>query len=242
MVSRAGFLAFLLLSAFAMKVVGEFIHEVLGHCLFVQLFGGYIIRVHVAMLWPYELSEVVYGLPQGGFQAWQSALITAGGIVICVLVSFILQGLLLLNKVKATSSSSILFWLSFWTSISPTGYLTIGGITPFGDIQQLIELGVLTQASALLIGLIVFSVSFFSLSKAFKEILLGAKQLKSAKSMRISIAILWLSIPTLATMAMTGLHMPFSVVWLLSISIIPSIVAYTIAPRAWLSKDYASRE
>jgi len=242
MVSRAAFLAFLLLSAFVMKAVGEFIHEVLGHCLFVKLFGGYVIRVYIAMLWPYELSEVVYGSPQSGFQTWQSALITASGIVVCVLASLILQGLLLLNKVKATSSSSILFWLSFWTSISPAGYLIIGGIRPFGDVQQLIELRVLTQTSALLIGLIVFSVSFFSLLRVFKEILLGAKLFQSIKSMRVSVAILWLSIPVLATMAMVGLHMPFSFAWLLPISIIPSIVAYAIAPKAWLSKGCATQE
>ena len=41
-----------------MKVLGEVVHEVMGHGVFVLLFGGDIIRVHIAFLWPYEFSYI----------------------------------------------------------------------------------------------------------------------------------------------------------------------------------------
>ena len=51
--NRVKFLSIFLSIGFIMKILGEVIHEVMGHGLFILLFGGTITRVHIALLWPY---------------------------------------------------------------------------------------------------------------------------------------------------------------------------------------------
>lgn len=138
---RVKFLATFLFLAFVMKIIGEFVHEVMGHGFFVLLFGGKIVRVYISLLWPYELSYIGWN---GNFETWQMPWIDGGGILICLIVSFVLQTLLLLGIVRDWRFLTPLFWLSFWTFLNPTGYLIMGGIKPFGDIAALIREGVLT--------------------------------------------------------------------------------------------------
>ncbi len=56
MKNRMKFLSIFLSIGFIMKILGEVIHEVMGHGLFILLFGGTITRVHISILWPYEPS------------------------------------------------------------------------------------------------------------------------------------------------------------------------------------------
>ena len=55
---RIRFFAEFLTTALVMKIMGEFVHEFMGHGLFVLLFGGRIIQVYLSILWPYELSYI----------------------------------------------------------------------------------------------------------------------------------------------------------------------------------------
>ena len=51
---KVKFFAEFLLMAFFMKIIGEFVHEVMGHGLFVTLRGGgRITEVYLSILWPY---------------------------------------------------------------------------------------------------------------------------------------------------------------------------------------------
>jgi len=47
------------------------------------------------------------------------------------------------------------------------GYLILGGIKPFGDIEQLIKLGYVTQQISLVLGLLLFTIGCYILSKIF---------------------------------------------------------------------------
>ena len=159
---RVKFLVVFTFCAVSMKMVSEFVHEIMGHGFFVFLFGGQITRVFVSFFWPYELSSIEFS---GNFTVWQLTWIQGGGILMCLSVSFLLQILLLVGKVKDWRLMTFLFWLSFWAFINPAGYLILGGIRPFGDVESLIYYGVLSPSMSIVIGLVIFLISFLSLSK-----------------------------------------------------------------------------
>ena len=113
MLNRAQrFVIFFLVIGFCMKIVGEVVHEILGHGLFVILFGGIITDVKISILWPYELSWIHW---QHNIDLTKNELIMihAGGILICLLVSYALQSYLLLQSKLNWKISSLLFWISF---------------------------------------------------------------------------------------------------------------------------------
>ncbi len=202
-----------------MKITGEFVHEVMGHGFFVILFGGKIVRIYISLLWPYELSNIVWN---GNFEAWQMPWIDGGGILVCLIVSCALQIPLLLGIVRDWRFSSPLFWLAFWTFLNPTGYLIMGGIRPFGDVAALIGESALTQGTAIMMGLIIFLAAFFSLSKIFRDILLKVGIIKRNRDLRISLGLFWLLIPLTTAMTLMGLNQPL---FYLPISFIPIILA-----------------
>jgi hypothetical protein len=210
--------------------MSEFVHEVLGHGFFVLLFGGKITRVHISLLWPYTLSGIGYDPPQGGFQNWQKPWINGGGILVCLLVTFVLQTLLYFRRIRDHRLSFILFWLSFWTFLNPTGYLIMGGMRPFGDIWQLINAGVLSQASSIVLGLILFPVSFYSLSKIFKDLILQAGIIENIGELDFFLSLFWLIIPLTTVLALMGLPFLGSSFFIaLPISFIPSILSYKLS-------------
>jgi hypothetical protein len=55
MINLKRFLAVTVLSSYVTTVLAGIIHEVLGHGLFILLFGGKITNVHISFLWPFEL-------------------------------------------------------------------------------------------------------------------------------------------------------------------------------------------
>jgi hypothetical protein len=229
------FLIYFLAFAFLMKVAGEFVHEALGHGLFAILFGGRIVSLNISLLWPYRLSGI--GI-SGNFETWQRPWIDGGGILMCLITSCVIQ-LLLLWKVKNWRFAVPLFWLAFWTFLNPVGYLIIGGIKPFGDIIQLIAEGILSQTSSLAIGLIAFTVAFFSLSRIFKDIVSNVELIQNTRRLSVALSLLWLTIPLLTWMAITGLGFLSSYsLLLLSISFLPSIVAFLVPVNILSSARY----
>jgi hypothetical protein len=188
--------------AFTMKAVGELVHEVMGHGIFVLLFGGEIIHLHISILWPYELSYIEW---TGNFMPWQQTWIAGGGILISLIVSGLIQALLLLNSVKDWRLSTLLRWLAFWTFLNPTVYLIIGGIKPFGDVAYLITDGVLIQSTSLLLGFLLFFVCFFLLSQILINQLLEINVVKTIKEFRIALIIFWTTIPLITAAYCLGL-------------------------------------
>lgn len=94
---KKGFFLRFLVAGFLMKKIAEIIHEIFGHGLFVLLFGGEIVNVHISILWPYELSYINWRLPSTVTHL-QLVWIYAGGIVICLFVSFLVQTFLFLKR------------------------------------------------------------------------------------------------------------------------------------------------
>jgi hypothetical protein len=205
MISWRRFLIVSLFSALAMKIVGEVIHEVLGHGFLILLFGGRIVSLHISILWPYELSYIAW---TGTFTSQQSAWIAGGGILACLIISSILQISLLLNLAKDWRASTPFLWLAFWTAINPAGYLIISGVRPFGDIASLIADDVLTQQSSLLIGLIIFLIAFLSLSKNLTTILSTNGIVKDTSQTRLSLVLFWVTIPIITAITCLGMWLP----------------------------------
>jgi len=206
------FLMVFLPLGFTAKILGEVVHEVMGHGLFVVVFGGRITSISISLIWPYELSHIGFAPPSGGFQPWQ-VLVDGGGILMCLIVSFILQIILLLSLSKRGNwvVSSMLFWLAFWTFINPAGYLVVGGMKPFGDVANLISEGVMTQEIAFILGLLIFLVNLFSLSKILRNVLRKAGVNKEA---RWSIIFFWLIVPLLTLVNVVGEGRPLYIAFL----------------------------
>ena len=160
------FLTVFLSLGFITKILGEVIHELMGHGLFLLAFGGRITNISISLLWPYEMSYIRFAPPSSGFQPWQEVLFYGSGILVCLIVSFILQLVLLLGFSKRANwvVSSMLFWLAFWTFVNSSNYLVVGGIQPFGDVISLISARTITKEIAFILGFLIFLGSFFSLS------------------------------------------------------------------------------
>jgi len=211
-------------AALLMKIAVEFIHEVMGHGFFVLLFGGRIIKIYLSILWPYELSYIRWS---GDFESWQIIWIEGGGILVCTVISIILQALLLSNVSKHWKAMIPLFWLAFWTFLNPAGYLILGGISPFGDVAALIARGALTRTSSILLGLVIFLGSFISISKSLCDILRKVNMLREPRTLRLSLTIFWLIIPSITLLYCLRAEQPFQCVGIAgTLSLLPAIIAF----------------
>jgi len=217
-----------------MKIIAEFVHEVCGHGLFVLLFGGEITSVYISVSWPYELSRIGWSLPTTVTSA-QMTWIYGGGILACLCVSFLIQVFLILKKQISWYFVITLFWLAFWMLINSTGYLLIGGLTPFGDIQELIKLGILTNPLSLTLGVILFIAGFVVLSWILREILVEEFHLRKAS---LGVTLFWLIIPVLGAVMLASPERSFQVAYL-PLMFIPSLLSFIIEYFLVLSKQEA---
>jgi len=208
-----------LITGFAMKIVGETVHELLGHGSFVLLFGGQVTDFYISLLWPVEFSYVGWSLPSASLV--QRAFIISGGILVSSILSYSIQTLLLLKQFR-WSLSVPLFWLSFWCYINATGYLIIGGVSPFGDVEELIHIGVTTSYLAAIIGTVLFLAGFFF----FSEILRRTLTTFLKEEARFGILAFWCIIPVLVTLTLLGREM-FHIVLVLA-SLIPILLSYLL--------------
>jgi hypothetical protein len=224
-------------TAFLTKIAGEFVHELMGHGIFILLFGGEIVKVHISLLWPYDFSSIWWS---GNFETWQMALTTAGGIIVSLLVSFLFQALLLLRRIKDWRLLTVSFWFSFWTFLNPTGYLVVGGIRPLGDVAALISQGALTQTTSLLMGVMIFAIAFFSISKILADLLINTAAIRKAKSLHSALGLFWLTIPIATLLMCIGTRQPlYDLAVFTVISCLPSLIAFVTFPM--LTKELNSR-
>ncbi len=183
------FLITFLASGYLMKLLSEFIHE-FGHGILVIIFGGRILEIFISPFWPLQLSWIRWSLP-ANIGDPELSIIYAGGIILCLTVSFSLQIFLILNRFSWFPSLP-LAWLGFWCFLNGTGYLILGGLAPFGDIKKLIGFGCLTQLSSLTLGLGIFTAGFIMLSKILFNIF---SELFSPEASRLAVSFFWMQIP-----------------------------------------------
>jgi len=223
------FIIFFVIVGLVMKMVSEVIHEVIGHGTFIAIFGGSIQDVYISILWPYELSYITPLWPTTLTDS-QLAFFYYGGIIFSLAVSFALQ-LLLFRKGGGNLWLQLsLFWLAFWCLLSATGYLVVGGLSPFGDMMWLISHRFINPIAAILVGTLVFLPCFFLLQPILRRNL--AKVFTETKA-RLAVSAFWLSVPIVATLAILGRGTLPALVFL-PISLIPlalSLVAGYWSPR-----------
>jgi hypothetical protein len=222
-------LAFFVAVGLIMKVAAEVMHEVGGHGFYVLLFGGRILGVYISLLWPLESSYVWWSLPDLGSS--ERALVMGGGILNCVIVSFILQLFLFLRPRPWRLAVSLL-WFSFWNYISSAGYLLSGGFGAFGDVAELIEMGFLTGVSSLLLGLAVFIVGYILLSIVLRRLL---RSLVSAKKFGYTVAGFWLTTALIVTLTVFNPQVKASPA-LIPVGFIPALL-WLVLERLWRRKD-----
>jgi hypothetical protein len=217
------FLIVFVIAGFVTKVVAEVMHEVFGHGSFVLLFGGQITSVDISLVWPYDFSRINWSFPNG-ISSIQMAWVYAGGILVCLCLSFLFQVFLIIKKEVAWYSAVTLFWLAFWTFISSTGYLIIGGLAPFGDIYELIKLGALTRFLSLSIGLIIFIVGFVVLSWILRKSLM---KIFTPKKARLGVTLFWLIIPALVIVMLANPERDLQLTYL-PLAFMPSLLSFII--------------
>ncbi|MEM3577949.1 MAG: hypothetical protein QXX51_05780 [Candidatus Bathyarchaeia archaeon] len=231
MLSKRVFLTAFVVIGFAMKILAEFVHEVLGHSLFVVLFGGEITNLYISILWPYEFSYVFWNLPNA--TPMQLSWIFASGIIVCLIVSFLIQPFLILKGRVWFHFEIALFWLAFWTLLNSSGYLLIGGLTPFGDVRELIEMGVLSGISSALFGLVVFAIGFALLSAVLRRILF---EVFSVERVKLGVAVFWLIIPFLVAIMTFSPERNLNFAYL-PLAFIPALTSFLMERFIFASKN-----
>lgn len=227
---RNAFIVLFITAGFITKILSEFVHEIFGHGLFVLLFGGKITHVYVSVLWPYDFSYIGWTLPND-VTLVQIAWVYAGGILACLFASFLTQAFLLLKKIRWHFALP-LFWFAFWTLVNSTGYLIIGGLTPFGDVKDLINLGVLESFHFLVVGLTIFVVGFIVSSWILRRTLL---ELFAPVKASLGVALFWLIIPLLIAVMLANPERGLQSTYL-PLSFIPTLLSSAIEYFLILSK------
>jgi hypothetical protein len=218
-------LAFFVATGLITKVVAEIMHEVGGHGFYVLLFGGRVLGVHISLLWPLQSSYIWWSLPDLG--SLEQALVMGGGILNCVIVSFILQ-LFLFLRPQPWRLAVPLLWFAFWNYISSAGYLLSGGFGAFGDVAELIKMGFLTGVSSFLLGLAVFIFGYLLLSIVLRRLL---RSLVSAKRLGYAIAGFWITTALVVTLTVFNPQVKAPPV-LIAVGFIPTLL-WLVLERLW---------
>lgn len=152
---------------FAMKILSEFIHE-MGHASTVLLLGGEILGISIRAEWPFTLSHTRWVIPDP--TPVNLALVAVAGIVFETVTSITGQTILLLRKEMRPVYAVSVFWLSFWTYLSPVVYLLMGALHPFGDVLDLLNAVSVPRLLIGGVGAFLFVSCTYSLSLILRDI------------------------------------------------------------------------
>jgi len=230
--SKRIFFTLFLIAGFITKIVSEIIHEVFGHGILILLFGGEITSVHISLLWPYEISSINWILPSS-VTATEKAWVYASGILVCLSISFLIQVFLFWKRKMRWHFAVMLFWLAFWTFANSTGYLLIGGLAPFGDVSDLIELGVFTSFLSRTVGFMSFCIGFVNLSWILRRIMTTVFALKNAS---LFTSLFWLVIPLLVMAMLVSPERNLPTAYL-PLTFLPALASFVIEYFLILSKQ-----
>ena len=163
----AKFLLIFVFLGFIMKIFSEFIHE-MGHTFMVLMLGGKIIEISIRAEWPFALSHTQWAIPNPSNVGL--ALVAIAGILFETMTSIIGQSILILRRKMRPVYAISLFWLSFWTYLSPVVYLLMGAFHPFGDILDLMNALPVSCYFIGSLGIVMLIICTYLLSYALRDI------------------------------------------------------------------------
>lgn len=201
----ARFLLLFVFSGFLMKIVSELVHEV-GHAFTVLMLGGEILGINIRAEWPFTLSHTKWVIPNP--TNTNLAMVAVAGILLEILVSILGQSILFLRKNMRPLYAVPIFWLSFWTYLSPVVYLVMGALHPFGDILDLINVIPVPRFLVGFIGVTMMVPCAYFLSLILRNIFLNIMDLSMASDM---VSYFWALLYTFyifVTMITYGLPVP----------------------------------
>ncbi|MFX1302574.1 MAG: hypothetical protein ACFFBV_13585 [Promethearchaeota archaeon] len=224
--------------SFLMKYVSEWTHEFLGHCGIGFLVGGEPISYYVSWIWPLEFGYALVSFPIGTSNI-SKALTASGGIITCLIaaISCNITIYFVLRKKKFKSNIlyimfHIVFWYGFWAFMNSTGYLLIGSLLNFGDIQNIANYAQISHWIFLIPGFLALILIYYLISinvgLVFKPIL----KLKG----RWILFIFWLLIPLIFVLFSLNPSIAISLnlfFIIFPLMFIPSIISLFISNRVF---------
>lgn len=201
----ARFLLMFVFFGFIMKISSEFIHE-MGHTFTVMMLGGKILGISIRAEWPFTLSHTKWVLPNPSNM--ELALIAVAGILFETVTSIVGQSILFMRRRLRPVYAISLFWLSFWTYLSPVVYLVMGAINPFGDVLDLVNAMPVPSFLILSLGVIMLISSTYTLSLILRRIFSDVLELPTASD---AVSYFWAFLHTffvLVTIVTYGLPTP----------------------------------
>jgi len=189
---------------FAMKILSEFIHE-MGHALTVLTLGGEILEISIRAEWPFTLSHTTWVIPNP--TRMNLAMIAVAGILFETVTSLVGQSILILRRRMRPVYQISIFWLSFWTYLSPVVYLLMGAFQPFGDVLDLVNAIQVPRFLIGGIGVVIFISCTYLLSLILRDIFSNVLDISTASD---AVSYFWAFLHTffvLVTIVTYGLPM-----------------------------------
>ena len=200
----ARFLLMFVFIGFAMKILSEFIHE-MGHALTVLTLGGEILEISIRAEWPFTLSHTTWVIPNP--TRMNLAMIAVAGILFETVTSLVGQSILILRRRMRPVYQISIFWLSFWTYLSPVVYLLMGAFQPFGDVLDLVNAIQVPRFLIGGIGVVIFISCTYLLSLILRDIFSNVLDISTASD---AVSYFWAFLHTffvLVTIVTYGLPM-----------------------------------
>jgi len=220
--------------SFLMKFVSEWTHEYLGHCCLGALVGGNVVGYYVSWIWPLEFGYALVTF-FGSVEVLPRIIMYSGGIITCLSAAFLSQLIIFLifrkkniRKNYLLITLNFLFWYGFWAFMNSVGYLLIGALINFGDIQFISNLSGIPNTFFLIPGFIAFFILFYLISNNFYKLFKGVVKIEP----KWMVALFWLLIPVVYVFFITNpdINMNiFVIIISFPIMLIPSIISVLLS-------------
>ncbi|MFW9994512.1 MAG: hypothetical protein ACFFD4_20885 [Candidatus Odinarchaeota archaeon] len=215
---------YVLLTGYISRVISEVIHE-LGHGLLAVLFGVRIDYIHISLITPFDISLIDFN--DSSLTLEQHLLVSAGGMIAGLTISFGLQLLLLVKRINWKIALPAT-WLAYWCYSNETGNILGGVLTPPrivdipGDMTKVMMNGTITITPfmALVIFIILYFAGFFAISTILRRMAKPAV----GEEAKYLIVLFWVNVPLNIALYILTTGYIFAII----IGVIPVIVSYLL--------------
>jgi hypothetical protein len=217
-----------------MKFVSEWTHEYLGHCCLGALVGGNVVDYYVSWIWPLEFGHALVRF-FGSVDVLPRIIMYSGGIITCLSAAFLSQLIVFLSVRKKSIKNNFilitlnfLFWYGFWAFMNSVGYLLIGALINFGDIQFISNLSGIPNQFFLIPGFIAFFILFYLISNNFYKLFKNIVKLAP----KWMVALFWVIIPIVYIFFISNPDINMNFIFIISafpLMFIPSIISILLS-------------